>query len=169
MKNSYISKLLLLIFSFAFGIQTANADFSFSDMELRFAQVSDTHLSDAPDTSYKVLSRSKDLMRSAIKDLNDIKTLDFVVFTGDMVNEPTKKLYRDFFLELSSLKYPSLLVYGNHDSIPDSTTEKLVNILLAPFNYDSFDDLNEGFNVMEKYISLHSHKKIKSSEFLAVI
>lgn len=52
---------------------------------------------------------------------------------------------------------------------PDSTTEKLVNILSAPFNYDSFDDLNEGFNVMEKYISLHSHKKIKSSEFLAVI
>ena len=52
---------------------------------------------------------------------------------------------------------------------PDSTTEKLVNILSEPFSYENIDDLNEGFNVMEKYISLHSHKKIKSSEFLAVI
>ena len=52
---------------------------------------------------------------------------------------------------------------------PDSSTKKLVNILSEPFNCDNFEDLNESFNVMDKYISLHSHKKIKSSEFLAVI
>ncbi len=128
MKNNFILKTLFIIFTFAFGINNAFADFAFSEMELRFAQVSDVHLSDAPDTSYKVLSHSKDLMRSAIKDLNTMKGLDFVAFTGDMVNEPTKKLYRDFLLELSDLNYPSLLVLGNHDSTSnDSKSEEYLN------------------------------------------
>ncbi len=52
---------------------------------------------------------------------------------------------------------------------PNGSTEKLVNILSSPYIIDNEKDLEAAFNVMEKYISVHSHKKIKSSEFLAVI
>lgn len=116
MKKKLFNILFLIAFVL-FGTNGAWADFSFNDMELKFAQVSDVHLSDAPDTTYKVLSHSKELFDAAIKDLNNIKGLDFVVFTGDMVNEPQKKLYKDFFTSLTRLDYPSLLVFGNHDAV----------------------------------------------------
>ena len=52
---------------------------------------------------------------------------------------------------------------------PDGNTERIINILSNPNKSNNINDLEEAFNVMEKYISIHSHKKIKSSEFLAVI
>ncbi|MDO5437000.1 MAG: metallophosphoesterase [bacterium] len=115
--NKLFIKSLLLIGIALFEPNSAYADFSFNNMELKFAQISDSHISDAPDTTYKVLSRSKELLNSTIKEVNGIKGLDFVVFTGDMVNEPTKKLYRDFLVSLTQLNYPSILVFGNHDSV----------------------------------------------------
>ena len=115
MKNTFI-KLFLFIFTAFFTVNAAMADFSFNDMELKFAQVSDVHISEGSDTAYKVLSHSKELFEDAILTLNKIKGLDFVVFTGDMVDEPTGGLYRSFFETLSKLNHPSLLVFGNHDS-----------------------------------------------------
>ncbi len=63
---------------FAHNGNAAFADFSFRDMELSFVQISDTHISDREDTSYKVLSSSKALLEDAIKQTNNIKMLDFV-------------------------------------------------------------------------------------------
>lgn len=123
MKNKLFKTLLILTLTL-FGTNYAKADFSFNDMELNFVQVSDVHLSDAPDTSYKVLSSSKDLLKSAAKDINSMKGIDFVVFTGDMVNEPTKEFYRDFLTTAAKLKPPVLFVLGNHDisGNPDNTS-----------------------------------------------
>lgn len=101
---------------FLFSATGAYADFSFNEMELKFAQLSDVHTSDSEDTTYKVLSHSKELLGSAIKELNNTKGLDFVVFTGDMVNVADKKSYKDFFTILTELNYPVLLVLGNHDT-----------------------------------------------------
>lgn len=114
MKNRLLKTLLIFTLAL-FGTNCARADFSFNDMELNFVQVSDVHLSDAPDTSYKVLSNSKDLLDSAIKDINSMKGIDFVVFTGDMVNEPTKEYYKDFLTSVAKLKQPVLFTLGNHD------------------------------------------------------
>lgn len=110
-----IVKLLAVLIA-VLSINTgAFADFSFRDIELNFVQMSDTHISDREDTSYKVLSHSKELMEEAIKQTNDIKNLDFVIFTGDMVDMPQKNLYRDFFILASHLEYPMLTAFGNHD------------------------------------------------------
>ena len=102
----------------------ARADFSFRDMELSFVQISDTHISDREDTSYKVPSSSKALLEDAIKQVNELKMLDFVMFTGDMVDEPLKKSYRDFFILLTKLKYPPLMTFGNHDARQLQTADK---------------------------------------------
>lgn len=126
MKKNIIKGLFLI--AMALFIQnSAYADFSFNDMELKFAQVSDVHISDSADTTYKVLSRSHELLDTTIKEINNTKGLDFVVFTGDMVNEPTKKLYRDFFVALEKLDYPSLLVFGNHDSVTTAEDENYLD------------------------------------------
>jgi len=140
MFKKIINTSLLLVFALFFGANAAWADFSFNDMELKFAQVSDVHLSDAPDTTYKVLSHSKEILNSTVKELNNIKGLDFVAFTGDMVNEPTKKNYKDFFVALTKLNYPSLLVLGNHDSIigenpnPDYLSKEIAYTIIRKCN-----------------------------------
>lgn len=117
MKKIFVKFLALFLFvfiAFAQG-EMAFADFSFKDMELNFVQISDTHISDSEDTSYKALASSKILLKDAIEQVNNLKPVDFVMFTGDIVNEPLKKSYRDFFVLLTKLKYPSLSVFGNHD------------------------------------------------------
>ncbi len=114
MKKIIFKILSIFLLIFALG-GNAYADFSFRDMELSFVQISDVHISDREDTSYKVLSKSKDLLKDAIEQVNGLKPVDFVMFTGDIVNEPLKKSYRDFFVLLTKLKYPSLAAFGNHD------------------------------------------------------
>jgi len=118
MKKIILKILLCLVASL--GILSAAqekvfADFSFADMELSFVQISDTHISNREDTSYKALSSSKILLEDAINQVNNIKGLDFVMFTGDMVDEPLKDSYRDFFALLTKIKYPPLMTFGNHD------------------------------------------------------
>lgn len=105
-----ISALALVL---SFGAVHA---FSVNDMTLRFAQVSDTHISDRDNTSYKMLAKSKPLLEAAIKQLNKVENLDFVMFTGDLVDQPFLQSYKDFFTILTDLKYPSLATFGNHDT-----------------------------------------------------
>ena len=137
---------LTLIIQAGQGFFTQNenkafADFSFRDMELSFVQISDTHISDREDTSYKALSNSKLLLEDAIKQVNDIKMLDFVMFTGDMVDEPLKKSYRDFFILLTKLKYPPLMTFGNHDARQIEILDK---------NTPPYIDKNEALNIIKK-------------------
>ena len=78
MKKIFIKILTAFLFVFMQG-GFAFADFSFRDMELNFVQISDTHISDSEDTSYKVLSSSKALLEDAIKQVNGLKHVDFVM------------------------------------------------------------------------------------------
>ena len=154
MKN--IFKILLSMFVLLFSLSSASyADFSFNDMELKFAQVSDAHISDSPDTSYKVLSHSKELLNSAIKEINNIKGLDFVVFSGDMTNEPTKEYYRDFFKILQNLNYPSILVFGNHDS---SISDKNPNYLDKETSYQIIRRVNPYQNYEKPFFAFSPNK-----------
>ncbi len=126
-KTVVLKILSAFLFAFSFLViqeDSAHADFSFKEMELSFVQISDTHISDREDTSYKALSSSKILLEDAIRQVNSLKPVDFVMFTGDMVNEPLKESYRDFFVLLTKLKYPSLTVFGNHDMAQLKTLDK---------------------------------------------
>src|SRR5574344_1925626 len=110
-----IKIFIVLFITFIIGFTSVEA-FSFRDMTLKFAQISDTHISDRDDTSYKLLSQSKILLKDAINQINSLENIDFVMFTGDMVDQPFLKSYKDFFEILSELKYPSLMALGNHDA-----------------------------------------------------
>lgn len=96
--------------------------FSVREMTLKLAQVSDVHISDKPDTTYKLLSRSKELLADTVKQINTMQDVDFVMFTGDMVNSAYYESYKDFFTILADLKYPTLVAFGNHDTAGISST-----------------------------------------------
>lgn len=110
-----VRNLVLIVFLIFLNVMPSSA-FSFRNMTLNVVQISDAHLSDREDTSYKMLSSSKELLEDAIKTVNSIAGVDFVMFTGDMVDIPTLDSYKSFFTILSDLNYPSLNTFGNHDS-----------------------------------------------------
>ncbi len=89
--------------------------FSFRNMTLDFVHISDTHITTRDDTSYKALSSSRLLLKDAIEQINNIIGLDFVLFSGDLVDYGTPDNYYDYYYLLTKLKYPSLNAFGNHD------------------------------------------------------
>ncbi len=114
MKNKFLKYIIVLCFIIA-GTIGANA-FSFRNMTLDLIHISDTHISTTrSDTSYKALGSSSLLLKDAIEQINKIKGLDFVLFTGDMVDSATKDNYTEYYRLLSKLKYPTLNAFGNHD------------------------------------------------------
>ena len=89
---------------------------SFADT-LKFAQISDVHLSDKTvDTSYKVLSHSKELFKDEIEQINSVSNIDFVIVTGDLADKPHKDLLEQACQQMNALKYPWYFAFGNHDA-----------------------------------------------------
>ncbi len=115
MKKNILSKLFIFVITVIVGVSGAFA-FSFKDISLKFVQLSDTHITDRESTPYKLLKESNLLLTGAIKQINQINGVDFVVFTGDMVDEPTQAYYNEFFTTLTELKYPVIMAFGNHDT-----------------------------------------------------
>lgn len=83
---------------------------------LHFVQISDTHLNFSTAKDYeRLLGSSEKLLRDAVNEINEIKDLDFVLATGDLVDIPEEKLV-DKYIEITmSLKYPFYVLLGNHD------------------------------------------------------
>lgn len=129
MKNR-LNKFILILSLILLGSISTWA-FSFRNMTLDFVQISDTHISaNREDTSYKALSSSRALLKDAIEQINEIKGLDFVMFTGDLVDSATIENYREYYRLLTKLKYPTLNSFGNHDiSYGDLSREEVLEIV----------------------------------------
>ena len=83
---------------------------------LHFVQMSDIHLNyEKAKDAERLLGSSEKLLTDAVKEINEIKDLDFVLASGDLVDIPEEKLV-DKFIEITmSLKYPFYVLLGNHD------------------------------------------------------
>lgn len=69
------------------GLQTYSASTS-----LKFAQVSDVHfLENGSNTTFKMIGESPRLLDDAVTQLNEHNDLDFVMFTGDLIDKPFEK------------------------------------------------------------------------------
>ena len=98
---------------FFIGVQICSAGSS----NLKFAQISDVHYSSSQkDTSYKLLSNSAQLLDDAISQVNNACNIDFVMFTGDMINTPDEHELLRFIKHANLLEKPWYAVFGNHDT-----------------------------------------------------
>ena len=114
--------------------------FSFRNMTLDFVQISDTHITQRADTSYKALSSSSVLLKDMIYQINDIKGLDFVLFTGDLVDSASYENFELYYNTLSILKYPSLNAFGNHDFYGEMNKEQVLETIKEHNKNYIFDD-----------------------------
>lgn len=124
-KRFELAKLFFLLFvvliTFVTGMQGCGA----SSANLRFAQISDVHLSTfEKDTTFKLLGSSCELFDDAIIQTNNTPNLDFVMFTGDMINQPKENELLCFIKHANLINYPWYVVFGNHDVGYGSTLTK---------------------------------------------
>ncbi len=93
---------------------------------MKFAQLSDIHYSvGREDTSYKLLSHTKELLNDAVSQINNHKNLKFVIVTGDGIDAPDKRALDGMIEGLNGLNYPWYITVGNHDTAPSSYINKL--------------------------------------------
>lgn len=151
MKNKFLKYIVALVI-FLTGTLSAYA-FSFRNMTLDFIHITDTHITTTrSDTSYKALGSSSALLKDAIEQINEIKGLDFVLFTGDMVDKATRENYDEYYRLLSKLKYPTLNSFGNHDlGYGTLSKEEVLNIVKRYNPNYTFDDTYYAFTPKTDY------------------
>lgn len=76
--------------------------------EIKFVQVTDSHYSKGNEYSGKVL-------KAAVKDINSLNGVSFVVFTGDNINKANEADLVEFTKIVNKLNVPYYIVIGNHD------------------------------------------------------
>jgi len=84
--------------------------------EIKFVQVTDSHYSLAGgEYTQREVENSKKFLEDSIKDINSIPNLDFVVFTGDNIDEANATDLKSFLGIANKLKAPYFVVIGNHE------------------------------------------------------
>jgi len=98
-----MKKFLLIIFAMLIlSVSQAFAE------NIKFIQVTDVHLNN--NNEY-----SKNVLKSAVEDINNQPGIAFVVFTGDNIGSPREDNLRAFLKIVSKLNVPYYIVLGNHD------------------------------------------------------
>lgn len=129
--------------------------YSASGNNLTFAQISDAHYSSAKiNTSYRLTAESGELLTDAVAQINETPNIDFVMFTGDMVNTAYQKELMKFLTYANQLQYPWYAVFGNHDICVGGYLSKKMYL-------DILNSHNKNFNFSKPYYSFTPKKGYK--------
>ena len=122
---------------------------------LKFAQVSDVHfLADGSNTTFKMVGESPRLLDDAVAQLNEHNELDFVMFTGDLIDKPFEKELKAVLPHLNKLNAPWYFAFGNHDRCVGGYLTTLVYL-------DMLRSSNKNFTFKNSYYSFEPKKNYK--------
>lgn len=100
-----------LTFAMLCGLQACSTSAS-----LKFVHLSDVHfLENGANTTYKMTGESPKLLDDAINQINEMKNIDFVMVTGDLIDKPFEKELKAVLPYMEKLNYPWYFAFGNHD------------------------------------------------------
>ncbi len=111
MKKRLITFLFTLIALMAFQTTVSAND-------IKFVQVTDSHYSSGNDFK-------RNVMESTIKDINTLKGVSFVVFTGDNIDKANPEYLKEFVKIVNKLDVPYYMVIGNHEVFKSGDLSKL--------------------------------------------
>jgi len=154
-KETLFSRVLSGIFTIiltgimVYGLQCYSAS------DLKFAQVSDAHFSTRNvNTSFKLIAESPKLLDDAIAQINETPNIDFVMFTGDLIDKSYEKELSAFLPHVEPLKYPWYMAFGNHDICVGGYLTKSLYL-------DIISKHNKNFNFKTPYYSFVPRKGYK--------
>lgn len=106
---------------------------------LRFVQISDDHfLENGSNTTFKMIAESPKLLDDAIEQTNEIPNVDFVIFTGDLIDKPFEKELHAVLPHLAKLNAPWYFAFGNHDVCVGGYLTKEVYLSILRENNPNF-------------------------------
>jgi len=127
---------------------------SYSASSLKFAQVSDVHFSTSQNnTTYKLTAESSKLFDDAVEQINETPNINFVMFTGDLIDKPFEKELSAFLPHTEKLVYPWFFAFGNHDTcFGGFLTPQVYMDLVKAYNQDfTFDKSYYSFTPQKGY------------------
>jgi len=124
-KISFIlSTILIAIMAFGLRAQADSTDFYINNpnishsqqgQTLRFVQLTDVHIFSEGDVKQTPLETNTAKLQDAVNQVNQMKDIDFVIFSGDNIHRRRMKDLRIFAQIASNLKFPWYVGLGNHD------------------------------------------------------
>lgn len=126
-----------------------------SASDLKFAQVSDVHFSTRNvNTTFKLTAESPRILDDVINQINETPDIDFVMFTGDLIDKSYEKELTAVLPHVEKLKYPWYFVFGNHDPCVGGYLTKKLYI-------DILRNHNKNFTATKPYYSFVPQKGYK--------
>ncbi len=115
-KESFFTRLMNAIITLALSGMMIYGLQCYSASSLKFAQVSDVHfLQEGSNTTFKMTAESPKLLDDAVEQINEIPNLNFVMFTGDLIDKPFEKELNAVLPHVEKLNAPWYFAFGNHD------------------------------------------------------
>lgn len=154
-KESMLSRAISGMFTFilagvmVYGLQCYSAS------DLKFVQISDVHFSTRNvNTSFKLTAESGKILDDVIDQVNNIPDVNFVMFSGDLIDKPFEKELQAVLPHVEKLKYPWYVLFGNHDVC-------VGGYLTKSLYFDIISNHNENFNFKKPYYSFVPRKGYK--------
>lgn len=114
-----------IFFAFLFCFFVGMPASAFFSDDVKFVQVTDAHYSSGGmEHSQKEVADSNAALVRTIEDINSIKDLDFVVFTGDNIDTANPEDLKTFLSIVNNLKRPYYIVIGNHEVFRSQNFDK---------------------------------------------
>lgn len=162
--DKMLKKIIAFVLFFCFLTFTQGSALA---AKLKFVHISDTHFSTIRESnSYKLLARSKELLEDAIEQINGVKNVDFVMFTGDLIDQPTVESFEEVMPIVKQLNAPWYFALGNHDTTDSGelTKSKMATLMMLNNPNQNFNSLyysfvpQKGFRVivLDSVIDEHS-------------
>jgi len=100
-----------------------------------FAQLTDIHINpEDTESKGRMKKHSIELLEDAIQHINDMKDVDFVIFTGDLADMADEKLLELFAQTAEKLNKPWYWTTGNHDLARDMLSKDRFREILNKHN-----------------------------------
>lgn len=133
--RTQIHKLFSVFFTLFFLLIYAPPTLCADSGSIRFVQISDVHYNPTRNNvKGRMVHESGTLLREAVVQINAMPDIDFVVFTGDLIDHPSEKLIEEFAGIANELKPPWFYAQGNHDVGPGGLTRKQFRLIMNRYN-----------------------------------
>lgn len=122
-----------------------------SAKEIKFVQITDSHFAAIKsDYSQEEVEYSQTVLAKTVKDINSLKGVDFVVFTGDNIDKSNEDDLKAFLKVANKLKFPYYMIIGNHEVFKSQKFDKKEYLKVASRYSRCFKQKNPNYVFIKK-------------------